>query len=58
MTNPHRLAAAHLDRHAVNGQRTYVHLGEELYQWRNGLYTPVSDKAISAGHHGDHQGRV
>ncbi len=47
VSNPHRLAAAHLDRHAVNGQRTYVHLEEKLYEWRNGLYTPVSDKAIA-----------
>jgi P4 family phage/plasmid primase-like protien len=47
VTNPHRLAAAHLKRHAINGDRTYVHLGEQLYKWRNGLYTPVSDKAVT-----------
>jgi len=47
VTNPHRLAMAHLDRHAVNGERTYVHLNEELYGWRNGLYSPVSDKAVA-----------
>jgi putative DNA primase/helicase len=46
VTNPHRLAAAHLDQHAINGQRTFMHLGEELYEWRNGLYSPVTDKAI------------
>ena len=49
VSNPHRLAAAHLDRHAVNGQRTYVHLDEELYQWDKGVYTPVSDKAVAPG---------
>jgi putative DNA primase/helicase len=49
VSNPHRLAAAHLDRHAVNGQRTYVHLGEELYEWSNGVYSPVSDKAVAPG---------
>lgn len=47
VTNPHRLAAAHLDQHAINGQRTFMHLGEDLYEWRNGLYSPVTDKAIT-----------
>lgn len=46
-TDPHRLAVAHLNRHAVNGHRTYVHLGEKLYSWQEGVYAPVSDKAIA-----------